>query len=607
MLSSFTSFNKRRRFIDKEKNNIDKFINNKDKDKDKNNNYDNDDNDETMITLETAINTPISLIHKKSSKCISQEDKSFTCNPSDKKNVKGKYLKYSESNIIKRELEIYKLLDKGFIEDNIEPLDKDGIFHIKNPDTCNPSSYISDELKNKCLINNSSLVPVGLIMILKEGGIDLEEYSNKCIQISIDSINKTDVQLEIKWFWVRCHDIIYGLYIFHKNGLMHYSINPGHILFKYDILKPDECKMYLINYSKTRNRSDIIYFIENGESGFPENADLKDYPFLQLYNYPPETFLLNADQFRNFIKLTTQDITELIENLSEDILTNGTYNPKKKKNYYAKSFFDSFFPFMQYTMIGKNDVNNFSKYMKDFNEFLITISEQGKKDIKNCYTKILELNLKSFDSYGFGLSMLCVLKRSFHLLQPHVLKTLNNFFYNLVNPNVFKRNTNILSIMLEYEDILYEINFLDSVNHFFNQHILTIGNKVDNPLLLPMESSYSDEHYKFPTNNPYPIDEKNTNTLAIPNERYTIIYNYIKHIVPFIIQYYASMYPGQPTENQLINYLNYRYPKTRIQNDIINSSVDKFVNIISKDNELATQYENLVVDLQQIESSIKNR
>ena len=487
------------------------------------------------ITLETGMNTPISLINTtdtKYSKCLSAADKNFTCNPADKKDVRGKFLKYSESRIIKRELEIYKLLDTGVPQDNREPLDKDGVFHIKMPDTCTPSPYISEDIKTNCTTNNSSLTPVGLIMILKDGGKDLAEYANKCIGISRDSVKNTDVQLEIKWFWVRAHDILYGLYVFHKNGLMHYNVYPDHILFRYDALKPDECKMYLIDYAKMRNRSDIIYFIEKGESGFPEKTDLTDYPFLQLYYYPPETFLLNADEFRAFTQLTGDDISSIIENLTEDILVNAKYSPtKNSKNYYAKSFFDSFFPFMQYTIIGKSDLNHFTRYMNDFGEFLNTIAEEGKRDVKACYTRILELNLKSFDSYGLGLSLLCVLKRSFHLLDSKTCKIFNDFFYTLINPNVFKRNCNILSIMIEYEQILYQTGFLDSVNRFYDKHILQIGNKVDNPLLLPMDAPVSIERNMPTKKQTNTVNGKTVSNVAgVPNERYVLIFNYLKYI-----------------------------------------------------------------------------
>lgn len=599
-MSSLFSFGRRRKIAERVKQN----------EKSEKQKRDNDGDDTVEISLETAINTPISTINSKDtkySKCISQADKKFNCNPADNRNVQGKYLKYSESRIINRELEIYKLLDDGKPTDNREPLDKDGIFHIKKPETCNPSPYVSDDIKTTCIVSNSALAPVGLIMLLKDGGKNLEDYANKCIGISRESIKNSDVQLEIKWFWIRCHDIMYGLYVFNKNGLMHYNIYPAHILFKYDQLKPEECKMYLIDYAKTRNRSDIIYFIEKGESGFPPDTELNDYPFLQLFYYPPETFLLNPDEFRAFTQLTSEDINTMIENLTEDILVNGAYTPNKEKNYYAKSFFDSFFPFMQYTMIGKNELNNFARYMRDFTEFLITLAEEGKRDLKVCYTKMLELNLKSFDSYGLGLSMLCVLKRSYHLLEPGVLKTLNNFFYNLINPNVFKRYTNALSIMTEYEQILYETGFLDTVNRYYKNHMLAIGSKVDNPLLLPMDAPISIER-NMPTKKPSStVSGVSTSVAGIPVERYTVMFNYIKYIIPIIIQYYSAQQPGQPIEMQLINHFNTVYPKTRIQNDIMTSTSDNFVALLGRDAELVKQYEKMTVELQGIESTMKQR
>jgi hypothetical protein len=607
-MPSFFSFGQRRKINDM-KENIGK---------NKNSSNDDSTNDDSQtsvgeISLETGVNTPISLINSidtKYSKCQSPGDKNFTCNPADKKDVSGKYLKYSESRTIKRELEIYKLLDIGIPNDNREPLDKDGIFHIKSPDTCNPSPYISEDIKTNCIGNNSSLTPVGLIMIMKDGGKHLAEYANKCIGISLDSVKNSDIQLEIKWFWIRAHDIIYGLYVFHKNGLMHYNIYPDHILFRYDTLKPDECKMYLIDYAKMRNRSDIIYFIEKGESGFPENTDLTDYPFLQLYYYPPETFLLNADEFRSFTQLSSEDISTMIENLTEDILVNAKYSPpKNSKNYYAKTFFDSFFPFMQYTMIGKTDLNNFTRYMNDFSEFLNTVAEEGKKNVKACYTKILELNLKSFDSYGFGLSMLCVLKRSFHLLNSQTCKIFNNLFYNLINPNPFKRNCNILSIMIEYEQVLYQTGFLDSVNRYYNKHLLQIGSKVDSPLLLPMDAPISIER-NMPNKKPTNIVNGKimANVAGIPNERYVLIFNYLKYILPIIIQYYNARSPSQQsTEQQLLNYITSKYPLLQIQNDIYKSNSDNFVATLGKNADIASQYELLVVDLQGIEKLIKYR
>lgn len=610
-MSSFFSFGQRRKIDDMKQKTAAAPPPRKTDDNDSTENDGNNTGTSGEITLETGVNTPISLINTtdtKYSKCLSVGDKNFTCNPANKKDVRGKFLKYSESRIIKRELEIYKLLDIGIPQENREPLDKDGIFHIKTPDTCTPSPYISEDIKSNCTTTNkSSLTPVGLIMIMKDGGKDLAEYANKCVGISRDSVKNSDVQLEIKWFWIRVHDIIYGLHVFHKNGLMHYNVYPEHILFRYDVLKPDECKMYLIDYAKMRNRSDIIYFIQNGESGFPENTDLTDYPFLQLYYYPPETFLLNADEFRAFVKLTSEDISSIIENLTEDILVNAKYSPpKNSKNYYAKTFFDSFFPFMQYTMIGKTDLNNFTRYMNDFAEFLNTIAIEGQKDMKNCYTRLLELNLKSFDSYGLGLSMLCVLKRSFHLLDNKTCKIFNDFFYNLINPNVFKRNCNILSIMIEYEQILYQNGFLDSVNRFYDKHLLQIGNKVDNPLLLPMDAPASIERNMPSKKQNTVLNGKTvTNVAGIPNERYVLIFNYIKYIIPIIIQYYAAQQPGQATEQQLINYITVKYPLLRIQNDVFTSNSDNFVSTLAKDAAVAQQYEQLVVDLQQIETQIK--
>jgi hypothetical protein len=56
-----------------------------------------------------------------------------------------------------------------------------------------------------------------------------------------------------------------------------------------------------------------------------------------------------------------------------------------------------------------------------------------------------------------------------------------------------------------------------------------------------------------------------------------------------------------------MNYLNTKYPKTRIQNDIMTSTVETFISILGRDAELVKQYEKLVVDLQAIEKTTTTR
>jgi hypothetical protein len=89
----------------------------------------------------------------------------------------------------------------------------------------------------------------------------------------------------------------------------------------------------------------------------------------------------------------------------------------------------------------------------------------------------------------------------------------------------------------------------------------------------------------------------------MPSEKYIIMYNYIKFIISKITQYYRQ----SGTEYELLNYISVTYPKIRIQNDIMGSSPNEFVNILNKDNELAEQYNKFSVDLQNIEQRINQR
>jgi len=254
-------------------------------------------------------------------------------------------------------------------------------------------------------------------------------------------------------------------------------------------------------------------------------------------------------------------------------------------------------------MIGNNEYNNFSRFMKDFNEFLNTVSIEGKKDLKVCYRRLIELNLKSFDIFGLGLSMLCVLKRCYHLLKPDLLKRLNEFFYSLINPNVFKRNTNIVSIMIEYEQILYETGIMNTVNMYFKNYKLESGTRVNDPLILGMIAPSPNER-NMPTKKPDMItvgkNGAKTATAGVPVGVITILYNFLTQNVGALITKFNNNGRSQNAEADLYNYISGKYPRINLRDQLYSpGGLDSFIILLS-DTALREDYIKLKQDLEQL-------
>jgi hypothetical protein len=118
----------------------------------------------------------------------------------------------------------------------------------------------------------------------------------------------------------------------------------------------------------------------------------------------------------------------------------------------------------------------------------------------------------------------------------------------MINPNVFERETNILSLLLEYEQILLNHGALTHISSLFNKdHLLVSGNfkPVSNPFtddtLKPLDISR-----KMPQKKPSSITLNiessgvGDTTSAVQTSRLVTIYNFLHFEINKMVNYSSS-------------------------------------------------------------------
>jgi len=329
-----------------------------------------------------------------------------------------------------QELGEYSLID--FADEKKE-------YYLGIPDDCNVDDKNAINLMAiaKCRDFEPKQVENYKLLLMKYGGKDLDEFGKEVKQWSKTPENIKKIEL----FWIEVSRLFRGLNAFKKNGIVHHDLKHPNVV-----------------YNQGTNRINFIDF------GFMTDKDSiinkcrdSDYWLAQKHHwsFPIEIVLWNKKTYNRYANGTVSKLAKDFSTVSKEI--------SKQIGY----FFDCITDFKSGTAEYKNIT---SKMIKQFFNLSMNLDKRE-------YNQFINKSIDTVDSYGLGIALMYMLKKSTHLLDRDFSKRAFLLFKNMVHPNVYSRyDTDML--MNEYEEILSEQGLLKKHNMKFDNHRLVDGAEI---------------------------------------------------------------------------------------------------------------------------------
>ena len=345
---------------------------------------------------------------------------SLTCQD---KNIsyKNKVSKLLLSREAKKELKEYAM---------ISSVDKTREFYLGAPTSCKLNAT-KDALRaiNKCKnltrkyfknnVTKSKLNNMSLL-VMNYGGVNLKSYA-----VSLEKLKRNLSNINaVRNFWIESHRLFRGIFTFQKYGILHHDIKPQNIVYS----KGDNRVNY-IDFGHMRNMQKEIQLTHDSGNW------IYNYAF---WNYPLEIQFLNRKDYIAFAKKSSSERKKYFDYFIEDL---NKYKISKLSN-----AFDYFMEYVCYNTSKKKVNENVKRYLDDFNRMLEKMSLDE-------YDIFLKRSIETIDVYGLGMSLQYVLMCSKHLMNPGIIKEMEECFYKMTCANLFERY-NCTEAIVHFENIL---------------------------------------------------------------------------------------------------------------------------------------------------------
>jgi len=207
------------------------------------------------------------------------------------------------------------------------------------------------------------------------------------------------------------------------------------------------------------------------------------------WSYPFESFFLNRDIYENFSKLSSDKKMEYYQSILQKIKDEST-----DESIAIKSFFS-------FVMDQNTNSNVFIQHMYDFYQTLVI-----EMTMKN-YQMFIKKSISSIDVYGFGITLLYILKKTKKLLNDQLYKELYILGINMVSAHLAERTTANYALS-QYENILTENGIMSKYNISFANHKIVKGEQVPQNIKTSIESIKIDDLL-------IPTDKLNKNAISV--------------------------------------------------------------------------------------------
>jgi len=339
--------------------------------------------------------------------------------------------------------------------DKVIEADKNKDYYLGKPEDCNLDNRNVINLKSiqKCKIGSDVLKNLSgfKLLIMKDGGINLEKYTKKMKEWSVSEMN-TEL---CEKFVLESMRLFKGLKVFEEHGLVHHDLKPQNVVY-------DEVtnRMNFIDFGLMVSRNKVIKQASSGNYGFA----------LFHWSYPWELEFIN--------RLAYKSVFENPE--KQEIHVNNVKNEieKKKGNYYEHS--SNFF----YFVMDKNSTT--MQYQSDCGEYILGYERTIKRNIDELkYKKFLESSVRTIDIFGLGLTLHYWLHAAKKHLSPSLISDLTGLYSKMVEPEL-KYRPFINELLIEMEAILNKNGLIEKYNKKIVDY-LVIDNDVQTPTPIVIE------------------------------------------------------------------------------------------------------------------------
>jgi len=379
-------------------------------------------------------------VHKPSLKCNNKKDFSY-------ENKVSKVLGYIEADTE------YEEYDKVRKADNNQDyylglpyvcdIDNKSITNLKAIQKCKIGSDVFKKLKN----NEYKL------LIMEDGGLNLEEFANKMKSWPVNTENKEKCEK----FLLESLRLFKGLLVFKQHGLIHHDLKPQNIV-----------------YNETTNRLNFIDFgLMTSRKKLIKNAKESNYDFAIFHwSYPWEMEYLNKDEFDSIENSPTKQ-NEKIKIINEQIEEkNGVYYENTKN-------------FFFYTV---NIYSTLNEYQESCVSYISGYDRTLKENFHEMgYETFLNKCTDSIDVFGLGIA----LNYWFYIAKRHLslelADDLKDLYSNMISAELKFRPT-ISELLISLESILEKNGLLTKYKKVIVDNIVVDAKNEMEVIAKPVET-----------------------------------------------------------------------------------------------------------------------
>lgn len=309
----------------------------------------------------------------------------------------------------------------------ISNVDKEKNFSLGKPEKCKPSKK-KQNLKyiDACEDFDRDNVNDYSLLIMNDGGTNLKKFALG----AHDNVKTYDTQVQMELFWIEVLRLFYGLMKFDDYDIIHYDLKPQNLVYNSDTNR--------INY--------IDFGFMTTKEKVKNQVKKSNYNLaLWYWYYPFENMFLNYNEFVGFVNKSIDEKKSIMSRLISKA------NSKNDTDH-----FDEFYNYVGQERKIEND--------KKFMEMILNLKMDD-------YNKLIQKSIDTVDSYGLGLSLCFVLRKTEHLVDSLLVKQLNILFENMFTASLYERD-DPKQLIQKYENILKTSGLLQKHNVKIRNHLV---------------------------------------------------------------------------------------------------------------------------------------